>query len=331
VSGVVGCVLVIIETHQGSAGEVAERTVGAARAIAAAGDREVVAAVLGHGAAAVVERLALGAADRVVAIDHATLATYALTQYRAAALAAARTYGADAVVMAASPSAWDLAPRLAAALDAAFVCDVTQVEIDSGELVCTRAAFGGKLVARLTCAAARAVLTVDAAAFEAADPGVPARIEAFDADWLEAAAALGQRTCARRRATDGGVDLARSEVIVAGGRGVGDAERFHDEIAALAEALGAGLGASRPVVDAGWVARAHQIGSSGQAVRPRVYIACGISGAVQHLAGMRESGVVIAINKDRRAPIFAVADLAIVGDLHEIVPALIDAVRARAI
>ena len=312
-----------------AASDGAAGVVAAARIVATASGGVVVAAVLGADAAAA-ERVAAWGADRVLFIGHESLASYSLGAYRRAALAAIDACGAETVLMAATSTAWDLGPRLAAHRDAAFVSDVSALQVDAGRIVCTRSAFGGKLEARLACMAPRTVLTVDADAFSApatqtkhSHPTAP--IERLALDAVEE---IGARTVSRRRADHVEVDLARCEIVVAGGRGLGDAERFAEVMFPLADALEAGLGASRPVVDAGWVARAHQVGSSGQVVKPRVYMACAISGAAQHLAGMRAAGFVIAINKDRHAPIFSVCDLGVLGDVHEVVPALTAAVHA---
>jgi electron transfer flavoprotein alpha subunit len=188
--------------------------------------------------------------------------------------------------------------------------------------------FGGKAELQIECLAERTVATLDAASFDAngerAGDAAPVEILPF-----AVAASAGARVTARRNAGVGGIDLSKSDVVVAGGRGLGDADKFSRLIEPLARALGAGVGASRPVVDAGWLPRAHQIGSSGQSVRPSLYVACGISGAVQHLAGIRGAGCVVAINKDRRAPIFCVADIGVVGDVEEILPALTAAVLEK--
>jgi electron transfer flavoprotein alpha subunit len=142
-----------------------------------------------------------------------------------------------------------------------------------------------------------------------------------------AADQLRTRFVETKAAESTGVDLTKADVIVAGGRGVGAAEKFAEVIQPLADALGGGVGASRPVVDAGWVPHQHQVGSSGQVVQPKLYIAAGISGAIQHLVGMKSSNFIVAINKDADAPIFEVADLGVVGDLLEVIPALTAAIQ----
>jgi electron transfer flavoprotein alpha subunit len=186
--------------------------------------------------------------------------------------------------------------------------------------------FNGKLDARVTISSDKAVATVQPGATAAFEGTTDGSVTALDLSL--SADQLGTRYVETKMAETKGVDLTKADIIVSGGRGVGGPEKFPEVIQPLADALGGAMGASRPVVDAGWLPHAHQVGSSGQVVQPKLYIACGISGAIQHLVGMKTSNFIIAINKDADAPIFEVADLGVVGDLFEVIPALTEAVKA---
>jgi electron transfer flavoprotein alpha subunit len=211
-----------------------------------------------------------------------------------------------------------VAPRVGAALDAGFVSDVFNYE--DGHFV--RRVFNGKLDAQVSSAGGATVVTVQPGALAAFEGTTDGSTEAVSVDTSGARAKFVEIKVAESK----GVDLSKAEVIVSGGRGVGDPEKFPEVIQPLADALGGAMGASRPVVDAGWLPHEYQVGSSGQVVTPKLYIACGISGAIQHLVGMKGSNFIVAINKDADAPIFEVAQLGVVGDLFEIVPALTAAV-----
>ncbi len=216
-------------------------------------------------------------------------------------------------------------PRLAQALGAALVPEAVSFEQRDGRLVWRRPVLGGKLVAEVAARGEGPVLvTLQSGAF-AADQLAAA---AEPAPILEQSttAAADREVLGVEEAAEQQVDLSQAPVIVAVGRGVGKQENLV-LVRELAEALGAEIGASRPVIDSGWLERERQIGSSGQTVAPRLYVALGISGAIQHVVGMKGSQVVVAINKDPGAPIFAIADYGVVGDLHEVVPALTAAVR----
>jgi electron transfer flavoprotein alpha subunit len=214
-----------------------------------------------------------------------------------------------------------VAARVAAGLDAAFVSDAFDVKPGP---VFLRRVFNGKLDAEVAPAAGKVVVTVQPgaiAAFEGTGTGSTEKL-GVDLSGLRA------KFVETKVAASKGVDLTKAEIIVSGGRGVGAPEKFPEVIQPLASALGGAMGASRPVVDAGWLPHEYQVGSSGQVVTPKLYIACGISGAIQHLVGMKGSNYIIAINKDADAPIFEVAQLGVVGDLFEIVPKLTAAVKA---
>lgn len=229
-------------------------------------------------------------------------------------LAAIERENPDYVVFVHSSFGWDLAPRVAASLKAAQISEV--VEIIDGKFevgICN-----AKLRRTVAPKSGMAVLTIQAGAFSAAgDPqGTPQLENISPADVTTALEFVGYEPAEQKD-----VDLTRAEIIVSAGRGVGKKENV-PIIAALAKAMGGELGASRPVVDAGWVAHSHQVGTTGQTVSPKLYMACGISGAIQHLAGMKKSDFIVAINKDKDAPIGEVADVLVVADVLQFVPAL---------
>ena len=219
----------------------------------------------------------------------------------------------DLVVFCHSAYGWDLAPRIAAALKAPQISEVVDVVAD-GYLV---PACNAKLRRTVNAEARTTVLTLQAGAFSFA--GEPAGNPAVET--LDVPAGNGVRFVAYEEAEKGGVDLAKAEVIVSAGRGIGKPENLA-MIEALAQALHGEYGASRPVVDSGWADHSRQVGTTGQTVAPKLYVACGISGAVQHLAGMKKSEFVVAINTDKDAPIGEVADVLVVADLKQFVPAL---------
>ena len=229
-----------------------------------------------------------------------------------AALALAREWPADAVVFAHGPEAMGAAPALAIGLGGSLATDVTGLVEAGEELVVTRALYGGKVSAELVLpAGVPAVLTVQAGAFAAAAEGPPPAAETV-AGSADGYVGLG---FVEPQASD--VDIPRAELLVSVGRGIGEEENV-ESMQRLAAAMGAELGASRPLVDAGWVPSSRQVGQSGKTVKPKVYLAFGISGAVQHLAGMRDAGTVIAINTDAEAPIFRLADYGAVADALEV-------------
>ena len=217
----------------------------------------------------------------------------------------------DYVVLMHSSYGWDLAPRVAAALRSAQVSEVTGIVPDGFEVGCCNA----KMRRTVKPATAKAVLTIQGGAFPALQPGGSPRVVK-----LAGTAAGRVEFVGYEPAQEKGIDLTKAEVIVSAGRGVGKKDNIH-LIQALATALKGELGASRPVVDAGWIEHGHQVGTTGQTVSPKLYVACGISGAIQHLAGMKKADFIVAINKDRDAPIGEMADVLVVADVMQFVPA----------
>lgn len=230
----------------------------------------------------------------------------------------------DALLIASTALGKDLAPKLAARLKVACVSDAVGLTWNGG-LTVRRPIFAGKCYAEVKTKTALAVVGIRPNAFAVQEFGGSAAVASF------APQVAGVQPRARVTAVEAGgaakVTLTEAEIVVSGGRGIKGPENYQ-MIEALAEALGAAAGASRAIVDAGWVDYPHQVGQTGKTVSPKLYVACGISGAIQHLAGMSSSKCIVAINKDANAPIFKVADYGIAGDLFQVVPALTEAVKA---
>ena len=220
----------------------------------------------------------------------------------------------DYIVFLHSSYGWDLAPRVAAALRAAQVSEVTGI-VPGGfgfEVGCCNA----KMRRTVRPNTAPAVLTIQAGAFPVERPGGAPQLRKLASDGKSALEFIGYEPAEKKE-----VDLGKADIIISAGRGIGKKDNV-PVIAALAKALGGELGATRPVVDAGWVEHSHQVGTTGQTVAPKLYVACGISGAIQHLAGMKKSDFIVAINKDKDAPIGEIADVLVVADVMQFVPAL---------
>jgi electron transfer flavoprotein alpha subunit len=311
-----GSILLVAELQKGAIRESSYELVSFAKKLGG----DVASVVIGSGIAGEAEALAKRGGGKVFVCDDAALANYNVDGWAKAVRAAAAAAGAETVLFSNTPIGWDVAARVAAALDAAFVSDAFDVKPGP---VFLRRVFNGKLDAEVAPAGGKVVVTVQPgalAAFEGTSTGSTEKL-AVDLSGLRT------KFVETKVAGAKGVDLTKAEIIVSGGRGVGAPEKFPEVIQPLADALGGAMGASRPVVDAGWLPHEYQVGSSGQVVTPKLYIACGISGAIQHLVGMKGANYIIAINKDPDAPIFEVAQLGVVGDLFEIVPKLTEAVK----
>ena len=320
-----GSILIVAEIANGQIREASYEIASIAQKLAGETGRDVKSLVAGKGIDALAQEFSKKGGGEVFAADHELLENYSVDALLTAIDAAIEASGADLVLLSNTPSGWDVAPRVAARLDAGFVTDCFAIDVEDGQLVYHRRVFNGKLDARIRVTGDKAVATVQpgaTSAFEGATDGSVTKL-----DVSLSAEGLRTRFVETKAAGTEGVDLSQADIIVSGGRGVGAPEKFPEVIEPLATALGGAMGASRPVVDAGWLPHHYQVGSSGQAVQPKLYIAVGISGAIQHLVGMKSSNYIIAINKDRDAPIFEVADLGVVADLFDIVPALTKAVQ----
>jgi electron transfer flavoprotein alpha subunit len=264
---------------------------------------------------------------RVVLADHEALAS-GLPQPAVDAIArVVQDGGYSLVLLGASVLASDIAAGLSARLDAGLIVDAVELHDESGRVVTRRPGLGDSVLAHCAVKEGTAVIVARANAFAVPEP-TAATAETSQAtvavqDWSAAAKVVGHE-----QADTGGVDITAADTLVAGGRGLGSADGFR-LLEALAQALGGEVAATRAVVDSGWYPYSAQVGQTGKTVSPKLYIAAGISGAIQHKVGMTGSGTIVAINKDANAPIFDFADLGVVGDLNSILPKLTEALRAR--
>lgn len=320
-------IFAFVESRGVDVRKVGLEAVTAARAFAdKSGGGEVHALVLGPpGIAAKASQLGQYGADVVIAVEHAGLANYSPEVATATAADRIKSGGYRAAVFSTSAQGRDLAPRVAARLGVSVVTDVLSFDLEGDTVVVRHPINIGKVIATLAISGTPAVIGMR--------PNVVAPVQNAKAGRVENAQPAVDPGSTRVKVTEtkqgggGKLDLAEAPVVIAGGRGLKSAENFK-LVEDLASAFGnAAVGATRAVTDDGWRPHSDQIGQTGRLVSPELYIAVGISGAVQHLAGMRTSKTIVAVNKDKDAPIFKVADYGIVGDVFEVIPALTEAVR----
>jgi electron transfer flavoprotein alpha subunit len=319
-------ILVIAEQHGGRLNRASWETIAAAQRIAASDPIEVV--VPGASVQPMAQELSAAQVSGVVALQHAGLEPYTADGYVQALAAFIEDRNPQLVLLPHTYRTRDFAPALAARLDRALVTDCTDIRRDGSRVVFSRPMFQGKLTADVTPAGDPphcASVQVGVFRADAASRG-NANVDVQEVQAMIDVAAIRQQPEAPFQEAKQAVDLSQAERIVAVGRGIKSQE--HVALAErLARACGAELAASRPICDAGWLPMERQIGSSGQTVAPKLYVAVGISGAIQHLVGMKGARTIVAINKDADAPIFEVADYGIVGDLFEVIPAMIAALE----
>lgn len=334
-------VFVFAQQVDGVINNVALELTSEATKLAAALKTDVTAVLLGHDVKGLADELAKYGADKVLVVDDPALETYTTEPYAHAMDEIIKNYKPDIVLYGATAIGRDLAPRVSARVATGLTADCTVLEIDEfknalgnvnkgyeGKLFlnATRPAFGGNLMATIVCPDNKPQMaTVRPGVMQKIEPkDVKANVEEVKIDFAK------NNKCVEVlevvKAVKDKVDISEAKILVSGGRGVGSAENFK-LLEDLAEAIGGEVSASRACVDAGWVAKDIQVGQTGKTVRPNVYFAIGISGAIQHAAGMEESDLIIAINKDESAPIFSFADYGVVGDLNKIVPLLTEAIK----
>ena len=316
--------LTFAEVRDGKLRRSALEAVSEARRLADGLSGTVRTVVIGSGVKALADELASYGADQVTAFDDPGLAAYATETYARALAQAIVDSKPAAVLVPYTALGKDLAPRVAARVGAGLVSDCVSLSLEDGRLVARRPVYAGKAYATVTWAGEPQMATLRTNVFALGQPDAARKAEVHSATVDPQARA---RVTAVRATAEGKVELTEAQVIVSGGRGLKGPEHFH-LVQELGEAMGAAVGASRAVVDAGWVDHQMQVGQTGKTVSPTLYIACGISGAIQHLAGMSSSKTIVAINKDADAAIFKVANYGIVGDVFEVLPKLTEAAKA---
>lgn len=310
-------VLVLGEWKDGMLRNVSFEAISAGKTIAEGG--EVIGVLLGESVKSFADALIFYGADRVVAVEHEQLGKYTPDGYSQGLMAVVEKESPDAIVMGHTALGKDLSPKIAAKLDTGLISDVTAIDIEGGNVVFTRPIYSGKAFEKKIPVTEQIFVTIrpnNIPVLEK-DESRKGEVESLSPEIKDVRTIIKEVV----RKTKEGVDLSEAKVIVAGGRGVKSEEGFQ-VLKQLADVLGGAVGASRGACDAGYCDYSLQIGQTGKVVTPDLYIACGISGAIQHLAGMSNSKVIVAINKDPEANIFKVADYGIVGDLFEVVPLL---------
>lgn len=324
-------VYVIAEQRDGNIQKVAFELIGEATKLAKNLSEKVVAVLIGKGIADKAELLIKHGADKVIVVDDPILEKYATEPYAKAVTEVIRKFEPEIVLYGATSIGRDLAPRVSARVHTGLTADCTKLEIaaDTKLLNMTRPAFGGNIMATIVCKNHRPQMAT-------VRPGVMAALAKDDARKGEitpfkvafSSDDMNIEILEEIKETKKAVDITEAKVLVSGGRGIGSPDAFV-QLKELAGVLGGEVAASRAVVDAGWIGKEYQVGQTGKTVRPNMYLAFGISGAIQHVAGMESSDLVISVNKNDGAAIFDVSDLGVVGDSKAIIPKLIDALKKR--
>ena len=322
-------VFVFVEQRDNTIQKVGIELLGKARELADALSQDVVAILLGSDVKSKADVLIKHGADKVIVVEDDCLKEYVTEPYAKAIFSIIKKYEPEIVIYGASSIGRDLAPRLAARIHTGLTADCTGLEIDeeTKNLMMTRPAFGGNLMATIICEDFRPQMaTVRAGVMQALPTDADRKGEVIVEDIEFTDADMNVTIKEILKIESKKKDITEANILVSGGRGLGGPEGFQP-LEKLANVLGAEISSSRAAVDAGWVEKDRQVGQTGKTVRPELYFAMGISGAIQHLAGMEDSDLIIAVNKNADAPIFEVSDLGIVGDVNAIVPKLAAAIK----
>ncbi len=322
-------VFVFCEQREGKLQNVALELLGKAHDLAQDLNQEVYAMLLGHNVKELAGDLIAHGADKVLVVDDECLATYTTEPYAQAIYQIIFEQKPSIVLIGATTIGRDLGPRLSARVTTGLTADCTKLEIsEEKELWSTRPAFCGNLMATIVCPDHRPQMsTVRPGVMKAMEADAARKGEVIDYKVNFDKSKFKVKVLETVKATDNMVDISEAKILISGGRGVGSKEGF-EMLGELAKVLKGEVSSSRACVDAGIIGHERQVGQTGKTVRPQLYMACGISGAIQHLAGMEESEFIVAINKDKYAPIMSVADLGIVGDANKIIPILTEKLKA---
>jgi electron transfer flavoprotein alpha subunit len=319
-------ILVVAEPKDGKLANVTLESITRARALAATAGGEVSVVIAAAETASLVEAAGRYGADRIYVVESPEAKVFRPGPFVDAAMAAIKAADPALVLCAGSPDGRDVAAGVAARLGAGLLVDITDLEVKDGDFVATHPCFGGSVIVEKQATTSPAVATVRPNVFAREEAAGKAEVVRLPVEF--APNGLLAKVLDVVCENVGIVSLEEASVIVAGGRGLGSAENF-GLVQTLAKELGAAVGASRAIVDEGWIHHQYQVGQTGKTVSPQLYIACGISGAIQHAAGMQTSKCIVAVNKDPEAPIFNFADFGIVGDALVVLPALIEEIRRR--
>ncbi|MGV8153511.1 MAG: electron transfer flavoprotein subunit alpha/FixB family protein [Alkaliphilus sp.] len=322
-------VMVFAEQRDGEIQKVSLELLGEGRRLADELKTDLTAIFLGHDIRDKAKELIYYGADKVVVADHKILKTYMTEPYTKTMTKMVNEYKPDIILMGATAFGRDLAPRVSARVATGLTADCTSLEVDKDTnlLLMTRPAFGGNIMATIICPDHRPQMsTVRAGVMLKLERDASRKGEIVDYSISLSSDDMRVEILEIVKEEKTKANIEDANILVSGGRGVGKKENF-DILEKLAHEFKGLVSGSRATVDAGWVDRSQQVGQTGTTVRPDLYFACGISGAIQHLAGMEESEYIIAVNKNAEAPIFDVADLGIVGDLHKVIPAVIDELK----
>lgn len=313
-------IFVITEQHDGAFRKVTFETVSEGRRLADGLNTDLTAVVMGSGVENITGELEKYGADKILVADDPVLAEYTTDAYTNVLANIIKPLDPELIIIGASTQGKDLAARLAARLDAGMAMECVAIRLENSGLVFTRPMFGGKVLADVEIEGTPKIAAVRPNVMSIAESPKAASVEKADVRAGDVATSVIET---KAEAGDK-VELTEADIIVSGGRGTGGDYAVIEELAAL---FGGAVGASRSAVDEGWRPHSDQVGQTGKVVSPNLYVACGISGAIQHLAGMSTSKYIVAINKDPEAPIFAKADFGVAGDLFEVVPEIIEEVK----